>query len=54
MPFREGEVFRCPDTHCGCELAVTRGAPPTCEGNQDPTCCCGRVMVKQAASAAGA
>jgi hypothetical protein len=46
MPFREGEVFRCPDQACGCEVTVTKGAPPTCEGDLSPTCCCGKTMVK--------
>lgn len=46
MPFREGEVFRCPDPACGCEVTVTKGAPPTCEGDLNPTCCCGKTMAK--------
>lgn len=48
MPFREGEVYRCPDANCGCELTVTEGAPATCGGEQSPTCCCGKTMVKAA------
>lgn len=49
MPFREGEVFRCPEEDCGCEVTVTKAAPPTCTGKQDaPTCCCGKTMVKTA------
>jgi hypothetical protein len=47
MPFREGEVYRCPEADCGCELTVTKAAPPTCTGQQSPTCCCGRTMVKK-------
>lgn len=47
MPFRQGEVYRCPDENCGCELTVTKPAPPTCEGQQNPTCCCGKTMVKK-------
>jgi hypothetical protein len=46
MAFQTGEVYRCPDVGCGCELTVTRGAPPTCAGTEDPTCCCGLTMVK--------
>lgn len=46
MPLREGEVYRCPDPACGCEVTVTKGAPATCTGEQDPTCCCGRTMTK--------
>jgi hypothetical protein len=41
----EGEVYRCPDTNCGCELTVTKPAPPTYPGPQAPTCC-GKTMVK--------
>lgn len=47
MPFRKGEVYKCPDENCGCELTVTKGAPRSCEGNQNPTCCCGKTMVKK-------
>lgn len=46
MPFRQGEVYRCPDESCGCELTVTKGAPATCGGQQAPTCCCGKTMAK--------
>lgn len=49
MPFREGEVYRCPDTDCACELTVTKAAPPTCTGQQAPTCCCGKTMVNKTA-----
>lgn len=46
MPFREGEVYRCPEENCGCELTVTKGAPAACGGQENPTCCCGRTMIK--------
>ena len=46
MAFKLGEAYSCPDPSCGCELTVTKGAPPDCEGTSDPTCCCGRTMVK--------
>ncbi len=46
MPFRQGEVYRCPLPDCGCEVTVTRGAPPDCQGQQNPTCCCGHTMEK--------
>jgi len=45
MPFRAGEVYRCPEQACGCELTVTRPAPPDCPGQHAPTCCCGQTMV---------
>jgi hypothetical protein len=48
MPFREGEVYRCPEPDCGCELTVTKAAPPSCIGLHDaPTCCCGKTMVRK-------
>lgn len=45
MPLVVGERYRCPDADCGCEITVTRGAPGRC-GDRNPTCCCGRTMVK--------
>ncbi|WP_421774943.1 hypothetical protein [Gracilimonas sp.] len=47
MPFKEGEVYQCPDEGCGCEVTVTKGAPPNCGGTQNPTCCCGKAMEKK-------
>lgn len=47
MPLREGEVYRCPDPSCGCELTVTKGAQSGAGGNQAPTCCCGKTMQKK-------
>jgi hypothetical protein len=44
MAFKEGQVYRCPDPACGCEVTVTKGAPPTCQGTLNPTCCCGKTM----------
>jgi len=40
MALREGEVYRCPDAGCGCEVTVTRSAAAGCSGQQSPTCCC--------------
>jgi hypothetical protein len=34
MPFREGDVYRCPDQACGCELTGTKGSPRPCSGQQ--------------------
>lgn len=44
MAFQEGQVYRCNDDNCGCEVTVTKGAPATCGGTQNPTCCCGKTM----------
>jgi hypothetical protein len=46
MPFVTGEMYRCPDPACGCELTVTQSAPPDCAGQHNPTCCCGKTMQK--------
>lgn len=48
MAFKEGEIYRCPDPECGCEIKVTKGAAPGKGGDQNPRCCCcGKEMVKQ-------
>jgi hypothetical protein len=47
MALKQGEVYRCPDAECGCEMTVTQGANPNCKGNQIPRCCCGKGMVKK-------
>ena len=26
MALKEGEVYKCPDPNCGCEITVTKGA----------------------------
>jgi hypothetical protein len=47
MPFREGEVYQCPEVDCGCELTVTKAAQPDYNtGEQEPPSCCGKTMVK--------
>ena len=46
MALQEGEVYRCPDEDCGCEITVTKGAAPGHGGDSNPTCCCGHVMEK--------
>lgn len=47
MAFREGEVYRCPEVECGCEVTVTKSAAAGRGGDQNPTCCCGLSMVKE-------
>ncbi len=46
MALQEGEVYRCPDQACGCEITVTKGAAPGHGGDSDPKCCCGHSMEK--------
>lgn len=46
MALREGEVYRCTDESCGCEVTVTKGAAPGQGGDLNPSCCCGRTMQK--------
>lgn len=47
MAFQKGEIYRCPEPSCGCEIEVTKGATASCNGKAKPHCCCGREMVKQ-------
>lgn len=47
MPLKKGEVYTCADENCGCEVTVTKSAPADCNGDQNPTCCCGKLMVKR-------
>jgi hypothetical protein len=46
MALKEGEVYKCPNPNCGCEITVTKGAGPG-GGDQPPRCCCGKEMVKK-------
>ncbi len=48
MALREGEVYRCPNANCGCEITVTKSAPAGCKGQEQPRCCCGNSMEKVA------
>lgn len=47
MAFKQGDVYRCPDAACGCEITVTHGANPACRGEEKPRCCCGKPMEKR-------
>lgn len=47
MAFKEGEVYKCPDPKCGCEITVTKGAAPDKGGDEPPRCCCGKAMGKK-------
>ena len=47
MAFKHGEVYHCPDPNCGCELTVTKAPKEGTGGDQAPTCCCGKPMVKK-------
>ncbi|MEJ2006566.1 MAG: hypothetical protein P8Z30_00160 [Acidobacteriota bacterium] len=46
MAWKEGEVYRCPDGSCGCEVTVTKAGNPGECGNHAPVCCCGKPMKK--------
>jgi hypothetical protein len=46
MALRTGELYRCPNENCGCEIQVTRGAKPGGGGDKSPRCCCGMEMKK--------
>jgi hypothetical protein len=47
MALQKGEVYRCPDAQCGCEVTVTKAAAPGKGDAQGPRCCCGKEMKKQ-------
>ena len=34
MALKEGDVYRCPDPECGCEIKVTKGAAAGKGGDQ--------------------
>jgi len=44
MALQQGEVYRCSNRDCGCEITVTRGSKG---GNMAPRCCCGSEMTLQ-------
>ncbi len=48
MALKQGELYRCPDPECGCEIAVTRGTRKVGAEN-NPRCCCGMKMRKREA-----
>jgi len=43
MPFKQGQIYRCSDASCGCEITVTQSAQRS-EGSHTHRCCCGREM----------
>ncbi len=47
MALKQGEVYKCPDPECGCEVTVTKSAAARKGGNLNPRCCCGKDMVKK-------
>ncbi len=47
MAIKEGEVYKCPNPNCGCEITVTKSPAPGSGGDQPPRCCCGKEMVKK-------
>jgi hypothetical protein len=46
MAMHKGEIYRCSDERCGCEIQVTVGAQEGGGGDLAPRCCCGREMNK--------
>jgi hypothetical protein len=46
MALRTGELYRCQNEGCGCEIQVTRGAKQGAGGDKNPVCCCGMEMKK--------
>ncbi len=44
MMMKKGQVYRCTNRSCNCEVVVTRGSEV--EGDSNPRCCCGSEMKK--------
>lgn len=44
MMMMKGQVYRCMNRSCNCEVVVSRGSD--IEGNSNPRCCCGSEMKK--------
>lgn len=44
MPLKEGEIYRCADQQCGCEIRVAKGAEPGKDGALNPRGYCGKEM----------
>jgi hypothetical protein len=43
MLMTKGQIYRCQNRHCNCEITVTR---PSIEGSSTLRCCCGATMKK--------
>ena len=46
MSLQKGEIYRCCDPECACEIQVIKGAAPNKGGEESPRCCCGQEMEK--------
>ncbi|MGH9535529.1 MAG: hypothetical protein ACRD2E_11800 [Terriglobales bacterium] len=45
MALKDGDVYRCTDPNCDCEVTVTRGAAHAESGeDKNPRCCCDAEM----------
>jgi hypothetical protein len=53
MAMKQGEVYRCTNDDCGCEITVTKGANPAGGGDENPTCCCGMEMENRSPARTG-
>jgi hypothetical protein len=43
MLMMKGQIYRCQNRHCNCEITVTQ---PSIEGSSSLRCCCGAAMKK--------
>jgi hypothetical protein len=43
MSMTEGQIYRCQNLHCGCEIRVVKAS---IEAKSNPRCCCGSEMKK--------
>lgn len=47
MALEQGDIYKCPNSDCGCEIKVIKGAAPGKGGDKPPSCCCGKDMIKK-------
>jgi hypothetical protein len=44
MAMLDGEIYRCPNPDCGCEIQVVKGMESEGMSSALPRCCCGTDM----------
>ena len=44
MAMQVGEIYRCSNSDCGCEIEVLKGPQHAGHNEEAPRCCCGLPM----------
>ena len=47
MSMTRGEIYACPNSACGAEMTVTKGAKADGGGQLPPRCSCGEAMERR-------